>query len=84
MAQNESLDDDLYTKLYNKVEKLREAGFEPDRIVVDGEDWRGIKNQSEVLEGKGAAGGDKTLLNGVRVTYRENQPKARVIHEVEK
>ena len=52
--------------------------------MVPAEDWREVKNQAEVLEGEGVAGSDKTLVNGVLVTYNPQQSCARVIHEVDR
>lgn len=75
--------DSLYSRLHARVDRLREVGFEPDRIVVPGDHWREVKNRAEVLEGEGTAGADKTLVNGVLVTYRDRQANARVVFEVD-
>lgn len=74
--------DSLYSRLYARVDRFREVGLEPDRIVVPGSDWRRVKERAEIKEGEGTAGGDKTLVNGVRATYRDHQSSARVVFEV--
>ena len=56
---------DLYDDLYDRVGAFRDAGFEPDQIVVSAGDWDAIKDAAEVNEGEGYAGGDETLINGV-------------------
>jgi hypothetical protein len=73
----------LYTRLYERVAELREAGFDPDRIVVPAEDWRDVKDRAEILDGEGVAGSDKTLVNSVRAAYSSHQSSARVIFEVD-
>lgn len=72
----------LYERLHERIEELRDAGFDPDKVVVPGDDWSRIKEQCEVVEGAGAAGSDKTLLNGVLAVYNGRRASARIVHKV--
>ena len=71
----------LYERLYNRVEELRKAGFTPNKIVVPAGSWEQIKDDATVVEGTGTLGGDKTLINDVRVTWVNYQSSARIILE---
>ncbi|QAS68839.1 hypothetical protein HFTV1-gp06 [Haloferax tailed virus 1] len=73
---------ELYNKLEARVQLLNASGFEPDRIVVPGDEWDGVKDVADVIEGEGTLGGDRTEIAGVRVLWRQ-QSKAEIIFKVE-
>lgn len=72
----------LFERLNDRVESLREDGHEPDKIVVPLNDWAAVKARAERLEGEGVAGADRIHLNGVKCMYNERRRSARVVFEV--
>lgn len=74
---------ELYEKIHDQIEEFRAAGFEPDKVVVHGKHWDEIKEECIVVEDSDAFMGEKTLLNGLRVTWNKPMSDARIVFETE-
>lgn len=72
---------DVHDGLFDRVREFRAAGFEPSRIVIPGDDWGAVKDAAVVNEGEGWAGGDETLINGVRAVWAQTVSDPEIVFE---
>jgi len=70
---------DVYGAVWKQIEEMRDAGIEPDRVVVSSNDWREFKQRAEVREDGDTFGGESTYVNGVRALHNSPVPEPRVI-----
>jgi hypothetical protein len=74
---------DLYKRTCDRIDALRDAGLEPDRVVVSANAWKDVKDRADVREGEGYAGSDETLVNGVPASWTQMVSGVEIIHEVD-
>jgi len=71
-----------FESVAERVEELREAGFEPDRVVVPSDEWSEFKNNAEVRYDEEVFGGEATYVNGVRALHNSPLSNPRIMFEV--
>jgi len=70
---------DVHGAVWKQIEELRDAGVEPDRVVVPSEEWDAFKDRAEVREDDDAFGGVATYVNDVRAFHNSPKSAAEVI-----
>lgn len=74
---------DVYGRIWKRIETMRNAGVEPDKVVVGPSDFDKLKEKADVRTGEGNLSGDATEINRVRVLWNSKVQCPEIIVKVD-